>query len=1388
VTDVTTTAKTEPAPRVPGRKRRIARRITRWTLAGLAAIVAAALTLVFTIDLGRFSAIKTRAERAASNYLERPMRIGRLSAVIAPGVFALDDVVIEGKHAGDRPFFSAGRIFLYVPWWTILLRNELHVEVGLTDWRMVVETCPEGACLPRLTPRTREPSGPPRFTTTVRSVYASRGEFIYEDHGTPWSVRAPNLSFALVRAENLRAYVGRADFSGGTVQIQQFKPMWADMSTRFVLDGPRVTLRHIDLTTDGAVSHVNGFLDFSRWPEQTYNVHSTVDFARMREIFFSGASWRLGGTGEFTGVFRLFKDGRELAGEFTSDEALVNDVAFPNLHGSLIWTRDHFAVTHGDADLLDGEARFSYTIAPLGRPTGSTATFTADYTDLDLAAANRLFDLESLELAGRASGNLSMSWPNGRFGAARRGKGHTLVTPPPDVTMAAPELPAEPRPPSPEPVPFAPDRPLGPMAVSADVDYVIDPDGWSFDDSWAATTHTYVRFNGRLATAGSSEFPFHVTSHDWQESDRVLARIMTAVAGRTGAIEVGGRGTFDGAMTGTFRAPHIAGRFAGEATRVWDVTWGRAAADVVIAGGYVDIANSRFGDLTDAWITADGRFALGFRKDAAEEINARVVLHNWPMADLRHAFDLDDWPMEGTIGEATLQLRGRYKEMYGSGKLRIDNGAAWRERFETASGDLELEGTGIRIHRIDLRKGPGVVRGDARIGWNGTYAFNADGENILVESLDRFKLEQAPLSGGLRFKASGAGEFDTPRYTFSGSVDDLFIGDQGIGRVQGQLSVEGRTLRVERLVASSSLLDVDGRGTITLNDQYDGNLHLRFTESSFDPYLRFFAPALAADPDGSGQQRLPTRIILSGSLDAEGPFGRPLDLSVATSIDDATLTLFDYDLRNDGPVLLAYRNEVFRVGQLKLTGADTNLELTGGADVRQRSWNVAANGSASLSILQAFPLGITASGGATVNAALQGSFDAPQLTGAAVIANGRLRPLASPHSLEAVNGPIRFDDAGVRIDGVTGRIGAGDVTFGGTITREGYRLAEYNLTARGRSMTLRYPRGFNSTVNTDLVLTGPLRAPRLTGRIDVLRVRLTGGGDPAFFGLAAAGTAGAGTTTLGGGATATLSNEGTPIVLDIQVSAPRIRFIDTRTAQIEGTADLHVGGTFDRPAITGSIDIVRGEWLTPAGNRLYVREGSIDFTNPDRVEPFFNISADTRPRVSGQTFDINVQISGTPSSLRMNFTSDPPLPDTEILALLLGGTPNVDTAALRALRSPQESQQLLIQTAAAYLLASPISSRVEQVFERAGALDIVQITPVLIGEVAFQQLNPSARITLGKRISQRVFLTYSRTLGTTAAEDEIILLEYDQNDRVSWILSRNEDRSFALDFRIRYVH
>ena len=74
--------------------------------------------------------------------------------------------------------------------------------------------------------------------------------------------------------------------------------------------------------------------------------------------------------------------------------------------------------------------------------------------------------------------------------------------------------------------------------------------------------------------------------------------------------------------------------------------------------------------------------------------------------------------------------------------------------------------------------------------------------------------------------------------------------------------------------------------------------------------------------------------------------------------------------------------------------------------------------------------------------------------------------------------------------------------------------------------------------------------------------------------------------------------------------------------------------------------------------------------------------------------------------------------------------------------------------------------------ERTLGVDTVQITPQLLTEsTSLQTLDPGARLTVGKRISTRAFLTYARSL--RGAQHEVILLEYDQSDRLSWIISRN---------------
>ena len=76
--------------------------------------------------------------------------------------------------------------------------------------------------------------------------------------------------------------------------------------------------------------------------------------------------------------------------------------------------------------------------------------------------------------------------------------------------------------------------------------------------------------------------------------------------------------------------------------------------------------------------------------------------------------------------------------------------------------------------------------------------------------------------------------------------------------------------------------------------------------------------------------------------------------------------------------------------------------------------------------------------------------------------------------------------------------------------------------------------------------------------------------------------------------------------------------------------------------------------------------------------------------------------------------------------------------------------------------------------------------PMRIPNAQSARLDPGARLTIGKRLSERLYVTYARTL-SSSTRDQIVLLEYDQTDRFSWVFSRNEDRTYALEVRVRHV-
>jgi hypothetical protein len=1344
-------------------------------------VLAVSIVASVTVDLG--PAARGAAERYGSKYMDRPLHIGSLRIHLITGKVLVEDLMIEGLHAADRPFFTAKQIAVGLDWWPAIARKpDITISsVEMTDWQMLVERWEDAHNFPRFA-RGSQPQGERRVTVTMKNLRAWRGQFTYEDHETPWSVVCRNLDINIGNRPN---YHGTAAFTNGTVAIQNYVPMWANMNAQFAIDHGIIRLDRVDLETDGARSVARGEVDIARWPEQTYSVESRVHFPRMRELFFKNETWDLAGDGDFKGVFHLFKGGRDLAGTFTSEEAGVNAFRFPSLYGSLRWTPTVFDVSDAGAKFFGGDARFTYSIKPLGRNTRPLARFDATVKGLDVGQLSDFEELRGLRFAGSADWRSVLEWPIGRF-SEHRGEGNLVITPPAGVSAMTASLAAvreaDANHARHEWGPFAPLPLERLLPASGELTYRFGPDDVTIESGRFATERTHVTFSGTTAWGERSRLPFHVTSSDWQESDQVLVGIMSDFGSPRGPVAFGGRGEFDGVMTGAFREPRVEGTFTGDDVRAWDTTWGSATGRLVIENGYVRIAGGLV-RLGASEIQADGMFTLGYpRADGGEQIDARFRIVRRDLDGLRHAFQIDDYPVSGLLS-GEFHLTGDFEQPVGFGGMTIDDGAAYGEPFQKATASLRFDGTGVRLDSIDIVKGGGAMKGAAYVGWDSTYSFNANATRIPVERITAFNYPRAPLSGIAEFTAGGSGTFESPRYDVRYRVDDLFVGDEGVGQVTGTLAMRGNELSGDLDVASARLA-LTGAGRIALTPRADAEVTVRFHDSSLDPYVRLFVPRLSPF----------TTAVASGSIRIVGELADFDNLVVDGTVDSLDVRLFDYAIKNSAPIRLALDHSKIKVDQLQLVGDGTRLDVAGAVDLREDRVGLQVTGEASLGILQGFfPGSLRGSGRADLSAAVNGSLDRPLFSGSATITAGRIRYFALPNALDAVNGAITFDAGGIRLDDVSATLGGGQVQFGGRIGFDGYVPGELNVTARGEEMHLRYPEGIRSIVDADLAVRGTYKAPTLGGVVTVKsalwnrRIDTPG----SIFDLAGR-RAGSGTGAATGEPAAAPA---VPLRFDLQILVPSTLRIDNNLARMIASADLTLRGTYARPVILGHADIERGE-ATFEGRRYRITHGAVEFTNPNRIEPFFDVEAETNVRVPGQTYRVKAGVAGTSEQLRPTLESDPPLPTADVLALLFsdvrrtGRTSAQDIAPeLRAKQNPTQVQTDILTTRATQAITGTLSSEVGKVVEQTFGVDTFQLTPSFIDPYSQQtsRLNPTARLTIGKRISDRVYLTFSRSLGTTY-NDQIVLLEIEASDRLSWVLSRNEDQqTYALEFRVRHA-
>ncbi len=476
------------------------------------------------------------------------------------------------------------------------------------------------------------------------------------------------------------------------------------------------------------------------------------------------------------------------------------------------------------------------------------------------------------------------------------------------------------------------------------------------------------------------------------------------------------------------------------------------------------------------------------------------------------------------------------------------------------------------------------------------------------------------------------------------------------------------------------------------------------------------------------------------------------------------MRLPEYPVQVRAPVRLRLRDGRLSLDQVHLAGEGTDLLVSGSAAVvRDGPLSIEANGAADLRALSFFSPRLRGRGAARLELRGLGTRDAPALDGQLLLEGAGLRVRGFPHGIEGLHGQVTFNERGAQWRGVRGTLGGGELELEGQASYGAEGLSAFSARAVGRNLALRYPEGLRSVLDADLRLFGDAETRWVAGDVTVKQALYT-----KRYELAS--------ELLGGGPAAAAGGAPTldpSLRYDVKVRIPGSLRIDNNLAALQARADLAVQGFSGNPVVLGRAEIERGRVFFQ-GNTYVIRRGALDFANPQKTDPAFDIEAESRVR----SYRVTLKVAGTLERVYPTLTSDPPLSAVQILNLLAGA----DESTVASLSLSQTDQAKLAAAGAATLAAGRLAEGVglERGAEKLLGLNRFSIDPSVVkGGVT----NPSARVTVGKRLTPDLNVQYSSDL--RGSEDRILSIEYTLSDRLSLLLTRAEPGGLGFDLRLR---
>jgi translocation and assembly module TamB len=265
----------------------------------------------------------------------------------------------------------------------------------------------------------------------------------------------------------------------------------------------------------------------------------------------------------------------------------------------------------------------------------------------------------------------------------------------------------------------------------------------------------------------------------------------------------------------------------------------------------------------------------------------------------------------------------------------------------------------------------------------------------------------------------------------------------------------------------------------------------------------------------------------------------------------------------------------------------------------------------------------------------------------------------SPLVIRDVESSLALSPGLLRVEELTAKLGSGTLKATGDIGVDGRALGAYQLTVTGRGVSVTALEGLETAWNADLTLTGRGARGIVRGQARLVRGSYTR--DLAILPM-----------LLESGPPGPPIEGGRDIALQIGLHLDDNLVVRSPQARIRAGGALLLQGTVAQPVILGTIETQDGR-MTFRRNRFTLENAVVRFDDPRRINPYLDVRALTRIR----TYDVTMWLSGRPDDLTIRFSSEPPLPQEDLLALVTLGATRAELGSSGALTFAGEAAQLL---------------------------------------------------------------------------------------------------------------